>query len=121
MPFKKLPPKQYPKNAKYVTVNIGLPEEVLDVLKKYSREANTLQSKVIQEAIEYYLLLWEIEKLPYEPLRKKQILGLKRIARTITIEQDKRLRSLAEGSGRSISELTREAIVSFLKMRGILE
>jgi len=66
-------------------------------------------------------LLWENEKLPYEPLRKKQILGLKRIARTITIEQDKRLRSLAEGSGRSISELTREAITNFLRMREMPE
>jgi len=66
------------------------------------------------------LLLWEIEKLPYEPLKKKQILGLKRIARTVTIEQDKRLRLLAEESGRSISELTREAIVGFLRMRDML-
>jgi len=66
-------------------------------------------------------LLWEVEKLPYEPLRKKQILGLKRIARTIIIEQDKRLRSVAEESGRSISELTREIIISFLKMRDMLE
>ena len=65
-------------------------------------------------------MLWEIEKLPYEPLRKKQILGLKRIARTITIEQDKRLRKLAEESGRSISELTREAIIDFLRMRDML-
>jgi len=58
-------------------------------------------------------LLWEIEKLPYEPLRKKQILGLKIIARTITIDQDKRLRLLAEENGRNISELAREAIISF--------
>jgi hypothetical protein len=66
-------------------------------------------------------LLWKIDKLPYEPLRKKQVLGLKRIARTITIGQDKRLRLLAEESGRSISELTREAITSFLRMREMLE
>jgi hypothetical protein len=65
-------------------------------------------------------LLWEIEKLPYEPLRKKQILGLKRIARTITIEQDKRLRRLAEENGKSISELTREAVINFLRMREML-
>jgi len=66
-------------------------------------------------------LLWEIEKLPYEPLRKKQILGLKRIARTIAIEQDKRLRRLAEESGRGISELTRGAIINFLMMRDMLK
>lgn len=121
LPFKKLPSKQYPKNAKYVTVNIGLPEEAIIALKKYSQKTYRLESKVIQESIEYYLLLWEIEKLPYEPLKKKQILGLKRIARTVTIEQDKRLRLLAEESGRSISELTRDAVVNFLKMREILE
>ncbi len=67
------------------------------------------------------MLLWEIEKLPYEPLRKKQILGLKRIARTIKIDQDKRPRLLAEEIGRSISELAREAIISFLRMRDMLE
>jgi len=65
-------------------------------------------------------VLWEINKLPYEPLRKKQILGFRRIARTIIIEQDKKLRCLAEESGRSISELTREAVVNFLRMRGML-
>jgi hypothetical protein len=59
-------------------------------------------------------------KLPYEPLRKKQILGLKRIARAITIEQDKRLRRFAEESGRSISGLTRETVISFLRMKDIL-
>jgi hypothetical protein len=53
-------------------------------------------------------------------MRKKQILGLKRIARTITIEQDKRLRRLAGESGRSISELAREAVINFLRMRGML-
>ena len=67
------------------------------------------------------MLLWEIEKLPYEPLRKKQILGLKRIARTIKIDQDKKPRLLAEEIGRSISELAREAIISFLRMRDMLE
>lgn len=121
LPFKKLPPKKYPENTKYVTVNIGLPEEALTALKKYSQKTRRLESRIIQEAIEYYLVLWEIEKLPYEPLRKKQILGLKRIARTITIEQDKRLRLLAEESGRSISELTRETVISFLRMRDMLE
>ena len=66
------------------------------------------------------MLLWEIEKLPHEPLRKKQIFGLKRIARTITIEQDKRLRRLAEKSGRSISELTREVVINFLRVRSMI-
>ena len=44
-------------------------EEAIIVLKKYSQKTSRLESKIIQEAIEYYLLLWEIEKLPYEPLR----------------------------------------------------
>lgn len=96
-------------------------QEALTALKKYSRKTRRLHSKIIQEAVEYYLLMWEIEPSLYEPLRKKEILGLKRIARTIKIDQDKRLRLLAERTGRSISELTREAIISFLKMRNMLE
>lgn len=90
-------------------------------LKKYSQKTRRLESKIIQEAIEYYLLPWEIEKLPYEPLKKKQILGLKRIARTIKIDQDKSLRLLTKRTGRGISELVREAIISFLKMRRMLK
>jgi len=93
----------------------------LAALKKYSQKTRRLESKIIQEAIEYYLLPWEIEKLPYEPLKKKQILGLKRIARTIKIDQDKSLRLLTKRTGRGISELVREAIISFLKMRRMLK
>ena len=63
----------------------------------------------------------EVENIPYEPLKKKQLLGLKTIARTIRIEQDKKLRLLAERTGRSISELVREAITRFLKVRQMLE
>ena len=63
----------------------------------------------------------EVENIPYEPLKKKQILGLKTIARTIRIDQDKKLRLLTERTGRGISELTREAIISFLKMRNMLK
>lgn len=113
LPFKKLPPKKYPENAKYTTICISLPEETIIALKKYSRKTRRLESKIIQEAIEYYFVLRGINKLCYEPLKKKQILGFRRIARTITIEQDKRLRRLAEENGRSISELTREAVINF--------
>ena len=51
--------------------------------------------------------------LPFEPYRKMSPLGMKVLPRTITIEQDRKLRGIAEKTGRKISELAREAVDKF--------
>lgn len=56
--------------------------------------------------------LKDIEKkgLPFEPYRKISPLGMKVLPRTIAIEQDRKLREIAEKTGRKILEIAREAI-----------
>jgi len=51
--------------------------------------------------------------LPYEPFRKLTFTGFKVLPRTITKEQDKRLREIAEKTGRKITELVREAVEKY--------
>ena len=55
----------------------------------------------------------ESKGLSFEPYRKISPLGMKVLPRTITIEQDKKLREIAENSGRKISELARQAVKDF--------
>jgi len=61
-----------------------------------------------------YLKDVEIKDLPFEPYRKISPLGMKVLPRTITIEQDTKIREIAEKTGRRISELAREAIEEFV-------
>jgi hypothetical protein len=42
---------------------MGLPREVLKALKKFSSKIHKLQSRVIQEALDFYVIEMEIEKL----------------------------------------------------------
>ena len=46
---------------------------------------------------------------------------MKIVARTIRVDQDEKLRLLANNTGRSISELARGMIIGFLKMRHMLK
>ena len=48
-----------------------------------------------------------------EPYKKTSPLGMKVLPRTIAIEQDRKLREIAEKTGRKISELAREAVEEF--------
>ena len=58
--------------------------------------------------------LAEVDKrgLPSEPYRKMRFLGYEErvVPHTIRREQDSRLRELSERTGRSLSELVREAV-----------
>ncbi|MBC8473583.1 MAG: hypothetical protein H8D54_02090 [Candidatus Omnitrophica bacterium] len=50
----------------------------------------------------------ETKGLPFEPYGKISPIGMKVLPRTITIEQDRKLREIAEKTGRKILELARE-------------
>jgi hypothetical protein len=64
--------------------------------------------------LEAYLKEIESRGLPFEPYRKISPLGMRVLPRTITIEQDRKLREIVDKTGRKISELAREAIRDFL-------
>lgn len=51
--------------------------------------------------------------LPYEPFRKLSVKGYKILPRTIRKGQDRKLREIAEKTGRKISELVRDVVEKF--------
>ena len=70
-------------------------------------------SEVLRKAIDNYLNRINWENLSYEPYRKTTPTGLKVLPRTISKDQDARLRNLSEKTGRKMSELVREAVEGF--------
>jgi 16S rRNA U516 pseudouridylate synthase RsuA-like enzyme len=63
--------------------------------------------------LDAYLKGIGLKGLPFEPYRKISPLGMKVLPRTITIGQDRKLREIAEKTGRRISGLAREAVELF--------
>ena len=63
--------------------------------------------------LDAYLKSIETKGLSFEPYRKISPLGMKVLPMTISIEQDRRLREIAERTGRKRSELAREAVRRF--------
>ncbi len=63
--------------------------------------------------LEAYLKDIEARGLPFEPYKKISPLGMKVLPRTITIEQDRKLREIAEKTGRRMSKLARDAVELF--------
>ena len=62
--------------------------------------------------LDSYLKDIETKGLLFEPYRKTSPLGMKILPRTITIKQDRKLREIAEKTGRKISEIAREVVDS---------
>ncbi len=82
-------------------------------LKKLANKQGKTESEVLRQILDVYLQDMEKKGLPYEPLRKFSPVGLKLLARTITKEQDVKLRELADKTGRKISELVRAVVEEF--------
>lgn len=67
----------------------------------------------MRQILDAYLTDIKNKGLPYEPLRKLTFTGYKVLPRTVTKEQNRKLREIAEKTGRKISELAREAVKEF--------
>ena len=66
--------------------------------------ANTFpESGALRKILDTYLEDIETKGLLFEPYRKTSPLGMKILPRTITIEQDRKLREIAERTGWKIS------------------
>ena len=99
--------------SNYATIYCSLHKKAAKKLRELANKQGKTESEVLRQILDVYLQDIEKKGLPYEPLRKFSPVGLKLLARTITKEQDERLRFLAEKTGRGISELVREAVEEF--------
>jgi len=68
------------------------------------------ESEALRHMLDAYLKDIKNKKFSYQPLRKLSFEGYKVLPRTITKEQDKKLREIAEKTGKKMSEIVREAV-----------
>ncbi len=113
LPFKKQLVKAVFSRRNYTTLYANLTPNQAKKLRNLAKKRVKSESEVLRGILDAYLTHIESKGLPYEPLRKLTFTGYKALPRTITKEQDKKLREIAEKTGRSINELTREAIKGF--------
>ena len=73
------------------------------------------ESDALRRMLDVYLVEVDKRGLPAEPYGKMRFLGYEErvVPRTIRKKQDAKLRELSERTGRSISELVREAVERF--------
>lgn len=94
----------------YTTVYVGLTPELVKKVENLAENQKRSGSETLRQILDLYFKIIEKNNLPNEPLRKISPIGLKVLPRTITKEQDKKLRELAERTGHKISEIVREAV-----------
>jgi len=82
----------------------------LGILAKKEKKTESAALRIILDA---YFKDIDKKGLSYEPYRKFSPVGLKVLPITISIAHDKKLREIAERTGRKILELAREAVERF--------
>ena len=110
LPYKKQLVKTNPSRRNYTTLYANLTPKQAKKLKNLAKKQGKTESEVLRQVLDAYLNNIKNKGLPYEPFRKMTFKGYKVLPRTITKEQDRRLREIAEKTGRMVNELTREAL-----------
>ena len=100
------------RHTNYTTVYLSLTTEQAKKLREAAKKAVTSESEALRRMLDAYLAEVNKRGLPSEPYGKMRFLGYEErvVPRTIRREQDSRLREVSEQSGRSLSELVREAV-----------
>lgn len=101
-----------------MNVYFGLTKKLAKKLEDLAKKQRKTESATLRQILERYLedkskeinTNTENRSSSYQPLKKCPHLGLKHLPRTITKEQDTKLRKLAEKTGRTISGMVREAV-----------
>ena len=110
MPYKNQLVKTNHPTRNYTTIYIGLVPKQAQKLANLAKKQGKAESTALRTILDAYFKDIEKRGLPFEPYRKTSPLGMRVLPMTITIEQDRRLREIAERTGRKISELAREAV-----------
>ena len=97
----------------YVNVYFGLTSKQAEKFKKLTKKEKKSESEVLRAILARFIYNMEKKKVGYRPCRKTSPQGLKTLPRTICKEQNKKLRELSEKTGRSLSELVREAVEKY--------
>ena len=114
LPYKNQLVKTNQPRGNYTTLYVSVTPKQTQKLKNLAKKHRKSESETLRQVLDAYLKDIETKSLSYEPYRKISPLGMKVLPRTITIEQDRKLREIAEKTGRKISELAREAVEEFV-------
>ena len=114
LPYKNQLVKTNQPRKNYTTLYVSLTPKQAQKLRNFAKKQKKSESGTLRQVLEAYLKEIESKGLPFEPYRKISPLGMKVLPRTITIEQDRKLRKIAEKTGRRISELARDAVEEYL-------
>ena len=100
------------RHTNYTTVYFSLTAAQARKLREAAKKAVVTESEALRRMMDAYLAVVDKRGLPTEPYGKMRFQGYEErvVPRTIRREQDARLRELAERTGRSLSELVREAV-----------
>ncbi len=103
------------RHTNYTTVYFSLTGEQARKLREVAKKAVVSESEALRRMLDAYLVEVDKRGLPSEPYGKMRFQGYEErvVPRTIRREQDTKLRELSERTGRSISELVREAVEAF--------
>ena len=110
LPYKNQLVKTNQPRKNYTTLHVSLTQKQAKKFKVLAKKQRKSESETLRQVLDSYLKDIETKGLPFEPYRKISPLGMKVLPRTITIEQDRKLREIAEKTGRRISELARGAV-----------
>jgi len=78
-----------------------------------AKKEKKTESAALRIVLDAYFKDIDKKGLSYKPYRKFSPVGLKVLPRTIRKEQDRKLREIAEKTGRKTSEIAREAVRVF--------
>ena len=103
------------RHTNYTTVYFSLTAEQAGKLQEAAKKQVVTESEALRRMLDAYLAEVDKRGLPAEPYGKMRFKGYEErvVPRTIRREQDSRLRELSERTGRSLSELVREAVEAF--------
>ena len=98
----------------------GLTPEQLEKLEKEVKKTHSDRSNISRKAVDTYWLNQNKKKIIPQPLpayQKHSILGLKTVSVTLRKDQSDWLRSMSELTGKTISQLGRDALDEYLAER----
>jgi len=112
--------KYYGDAGQLVPVLFGLPSGLIKLIDIESRRQKSNRSNISRKIIDLYWLDYNKKKIvipPSQPNQKQPILGLKIVSITLRRDQAAWLRSMSETTGKSISEIGRDALGCYFSKR----
>lgn len=97
-----------------ITCYVGLSQKEALKLQKLASDRGVTESAVLRQIIAWYLGQNRKIRHKHQPLQKTSPNARKVKPRTLSLEQDQALRKLADQTGRSMSELIREAVERYV-------